>query len=59
MPAEVGILSAGLAGLKKAAIAVPIAWTGAWLAYYGIFCRLELKLSLYGYVEAVVYPREE
>ena len=29
------LLSASVIGLKRAAIALPLAWTGAWFAYYG------------------------
>jgi hypothetical protein len=27
-------------GLRKAVIVLPVAWTGAWLTYYGMWSRL-------------------
>ena len=31
------MLGAGFSGLRRAAIALPVVWTGAWLGYYGMF----------------------
>lgn len=30
------MLATGLHGLKRAAIILPVAWTGVWLGYYGM-----------------------
>ncbi len=34
------MVAAGLSGLRKAVIALPVVWTGAWLGYYGGFSHI-------------------
>lgn len=46
-------------GLRKAVIALPVAWTGVWLTYYGkseIRMASELTGSLYRHSSTIVHP---
>jgi hypothetical protein len=31
------MIPGGMVGLRRAAIVLPVAWTGAWLGYYGVY----------------------
>ena len=50
MPLDLKVLremfAAGLSGLRRAAIALPVVWTGAWLSYYGQTCSTDMVNEL-------------